>query len=417
MTLIPGIKQIRQVGNDMYAQGAISGAGIGTTEVSYLADPADTRLLAGRDPVLQEVSVGMSGVKTELKYATGAQPLTVADAMLGNLTYCQVQFSPKQDLNGYDSPWPAGGGKNKIDFTVQDQGGLTAVKQDGKAVISGTAVSGAYPIDLILTDFPAGTYVWSIDGLKTGMSAAYTKNGAWAGYLTQGATFTLTETSTIGGYVSVSSGTETNTTVSIMLELGSTASDFAPYENICPITGATNVNVYVAESYDPAVAPEATVSLGAERFGGTADLVSGIGSETIVKISFPTSGWTRQDTLTNTLRVSFSPTGMENIGGNNSADIMCSEYPVIADTSDTIHCMHRYSAVHVFIDKAKYPNLAAWEAYLATLDTTPELSYKFATPTTFTFSGANDITLQEGTNTIWTDTNGTDISVTYVTKK
>lgn len=61
MTLIPGIKQISQVGNDMYAQGAITIAGIGNTEVSYLADPADTRLLAGRDPVIEEVSVGMSG--------------------------------------------------------------------------------------------------------------------------------------------------------------------------------------------------------------------------------------------------------------------------------------------------------------------------------------------------------------------
>ena len=31
------------------------------------------------------------------------------------LTELKVEFSPVQDLHGYDSPWPAGGGKNKFD--------------------------------------------------------------------------------------------------------------------------------------------------------------------------------------------------------------------------------------------------------------------------------------------------------------
>ena len=168
--------------------------------------------------------------------------ITVDDAIEAPMKSLTVEMLPSQDLHGYANPWPGGGGKNKIDFTVRDQGGLTTVKQDGKAVISGTADSTAYPVDLVSTDFPAGTYVWSVSGLKTGMAAQYTKNGSWAGYITQGATFTLTETSTIGGYVNVSSGAETNTTVSIMLESGSTASSFEPYSNYCPIVGHTGAS-------------------------------------------------------------------------------------------------------------------------------------------------------------------------------
>ena len=32
-----------------------------------------------------------------------------------------VAFSPKQDLHGYDSPWPAGGGVNKINAPDKTQ--------------------------------------------------------------------------------------------------------------------------------------------------------------------------------------------------------------------------------------------------------------------------------------------------------
>ena len=83
-------------------------------------------------------------------------------------------------------------GKNLLDFIVRTQNGIAGTKTNGVAHIAGTATALAYPIDFVATEYHAGTYVWSISGLPTGAQCQYTKNGAWAGYVTQGATFTIT---------------------------------------------------------------------------------------------------------------------------------------------------------------------------------------------------------------------------------
>lgn len=391
MTLIPGIKQISQVGNDMYAQGAITIAGIGTTNVDYLADPADTRLLAGRDPVLEEVSVGISGVETDQKYATGPQPLTVTDAMQGNLTYCEVQFSPKQDLHGYDSPWPAGGGVNKF-------GPNESPTAEAYIKSTGDVATGSTATNWIISDY-----------IPVLAETQYTfKPNSTSGLVAYFAYYDTTKTliSTI-----VSSTTTFTTpadcafmrfsyrdsSYDIQLELGSSVSaTYAPYSNLCPITGTDTVNVYVAESYDPAAAPEATVSLGAERYGGTADIVSGNGS--------------KEWMLINANDVAWSNTGAEGIYCTLSDKVMATGTAI----SDTFQARTYSSSNRVGWTDAM-PTRSEKLAIIAAGDV--HILYNLNIPTPYTFPGANDITLQDGTNTIWADTNGTDISVTYVTKK
>lgn len=550
MTLIPGIKQISQVGNDMYAQGAITIAGIGTTEVSYLADPADTRLLAGRDPVLEEVSVGISGVETDLKYATGPQPLTVTDAMQGNLTYCEVQFSPKQDLHGYSNPWPAGGGKNILDCTVKTSSGVTAEKtDDGKYYIHGTAGASSFPVNFVPMDLPAGTYTFSVVGDVTSMQLAYTKNGSWSGVISPSNTFTLTETTTIGGYVNVINGDTVNTTIGIQLEVGSSASDWSPYSNLCPISGwqgaevtvsggnlfnensdAPLMNVYnylhqvqarrgiridvpageytakangigddaflnlnvinadgtfstygglvagsstytqtvtvttgqyiviydqqastastatkfagwniqlelgsPASSYVPYRAPStSTVTFGQTVYGGTAEIVSGTGSE--AWITFTLNG--TQTRNNQKLDGAYNAVARWDLPVQAKAftpgvpPYLCESLRAVSSTligsfqswSDSES--HAYT--FTFSDDGRRVGIAIPKSVgistAAELDTWLSnnpitFCYEVAAPTPYTFPGANDITLQDGTNTIWADTNGTDISVTYVTKK
>ena len=428
MSLIPGIKQISQVGNDMYFQGIVP-VGISTTEVGYIADPADTRLLAGRDPVLEEVSVGMSGVETEQKYATGAQPLTVTDAMNGNLTYCNVQFSPKQDFNGYSAPWPAGGGVNKFN-------------KDGTDTANGY-VADRYIISIgLLIEPTTGTWfvseyipvksntTYTISGLASTDSNApsiffyKSDKGELNGVsYNNRSSFSVTTPSDCA-YVRLSIGPTDAIAGTVQFEEGSTASAYSPYSNICPITGTTNVNVYVAPAYDPSVAPETTVSLGAERFGGNANLVSGDGIEE----------W-------NTITLN----GFENWGGSGthgmwtqvnavkrstdySAMIVCETLPTYDRFDANAFSNAEYGITAWVGNPSQYPNQNWIYLAAAGINNVTDLKVWLAqnpvrvvfvknTPTTFTFSGANSITLEEGTNTIWTDTNGTDISVTYVTKK
>ena len=141
-------------------------------------------------------------------------------------------------------------GKNLLDFIVRTQNGIVGTKANGVAHITGTATATAYPVDFITTKYPAGTYVWSISGLPTGAQCQYAKNGAWAGFVTQGATLTLAEPTTIGGYVSVASGTTVDDDIRIQLEKSSTASEFKPYQgNTYAITiPALGKNVLDVES-------------------------------------------------------------------------------------------------------------------------------------------------------------------------
>ena len=279
MTLIPGIKQISQVGNGMYIQGAFP-VGVGTTEVAYLADPADTRLLAGRDPVIEEVSVGMSGVETDTKYATGAQPLTVTDAMQCNLLYCEVLFSPKQDLHGYSSPWPAGGGVNKFQTTAtsKEESGVTwTVNADGTITVSGTATD--------YTSLSAGVaYVNSGMGNITISGISETTNIAWNVIGLYDSNNTLLATLYGGGTASsltldissyatadhVTVGVKCNNnsavsgTIKIQVEQGTSATSWSPYSNICPISGWTGADIYIEPTYDQSATPKASVTFGVQ---------------------------------------------------------------------------------------------------------------------------------------------------------
>lgn len=152
-----------------------------------------------------------------------------------NITSVSVPLTYSQDLHGYANPWPAGGGKNKVDISA--------------ATVSSQTV--LYSVDL-----SAGTYT---------LSAYCTNNASINGYLSlrlsgvakgtvtiasgdtntrKNASFTLTES---GTYDVVGSGASSgyNFTVSnVQLESGSTMTDFAPYENICPISGITGLSVY-----------------------------------------------------------------------------------------------------------------------------------------------------------------------------
>lgn len=414
MTLIPGIKQISQVGNDMYIQGAFP-VGIGTTEVSYLADPADTRLLAGRDPVLEEVSVGMSGVETDTKYAAGAQPLTVTDAMMGNLTYCGVQFSPKQDLHGYANPWPAGGGANQWDEDWEagrynpNTGEPTAEPgircKNFIPVVDGQSYY-LYCGSQVTNDFRILYY----DDNKTLLSTS-----PW---ITPNAVITLTAASYIKFYVATAYGSVYKNDIAI--NYPSTVTTYSPYSNLCPISGTDTVNVYVAESYDPAAAPEATVSLGAERFGGTAEIVSGTGSEGYAEADLGELNWSLHNNTASrqawyTASLTFKPA----IDGNHAIDAYCDIAKVVSyNATWTPYVVSTNTATTgtglIFcVEPSKYADATEFAAAMSGV----KLVYPLATPTPYTFPGANDITLQDGTNTIWADTNGPDISVTYVTKK
>ena len=195
---------------------------------------------------------------------------------------CKVHFDPVQDLHGYDHPWPAGGGKNLIDYLscvgVGARNGTDSVYGDNTS-ISGTELTinqaygnnggilkgvGTFPLS-------TGEYV-TISGKATltGTSKLVIGISNYDGGGTNNIDINVT---IINGRFSVKLNAKSdyaktgiflqpqglNSTVvvsEVMVALGQTEQPYSPYSNVCPITGWDGVSVtacgknlaYISES-------------------------------------------------------------------------------------------------------------------------------------------------------------------------
>lgn len=147
-------------------------------------------------------------------------------------------INPIQDLRGYDAPWPAGGGKNKwsVEETFEKDSSSTYVYKEV------SLPAGTYTISGLFTTTNPNNAVRFSFRTTTPVTVDLTANG---GVRTNGS-FTLSEDCT---YVRVYGQANTTdkyaaTFTNVQVEEGSTATDFAPYSNICPISGFTGLNVY-----------------------------------------------------------------------------------------------------------------------------------------------------------------------------
>lgn len=237
-------------------------------------------------PILSEldkIETWQKSVKQETK--TGAY-VEYTNALALNAVAVSADITATQDLHGYDKPWVGGAGKNKlpnniVDGTVND---ITYTKQsDDSFKINGTATGNANRL-IANISLANGSYILS-KGQSNGsfglVAEAY--NGTtWVKVLAQSfttddAAFTVDN----DGYdtVRISVRTESGKTADNLIYYPmirlSTESDasFAPYANICPITGFSSVTItdVDAESQTATV----TVALGQTVYGGTLDLTSG----------------------------------------------------------------------------------------------------------------------------------------------
>ena len=144
-----------------------------------------------------------------------------------------ANIEPVQDLHGYANPWPAGGGVNKLSLS----GSYTA-----------SEASSVIPITDI-ERIPAGEYTLSIRS---------TNAIAWVAILYAANSTELIRVASNESIVGVQFKTFTidsdiykirvyvngATTLSdLQIELGTTATAYTPYSNLCPISGHTGLNV------------------------------------------------------------------------------------------------------------------------------------------------------------------------------
>ena len=184
------------------------------------------------------------------KTAGPADIVTVTDALKKPLVACEIGIEPVQDLHGYENPWPAGGGKNLLNSSVTSgtvNNIVVTANSDGTFTLNGTADAQT---DIIIDAFtPESDKTYTLSGISGGSSSTYflfvlgyTATRVYNNSKTfEGSIFVDTDPKNVA--VRIYSGQSVNVTVKPMLEYGSSASSYAPYANICPISGWTGATL------------------------------------------------------------------------------------------------------------------------------------------------------------------------------
>ncbi len=175
----------------------------------------------------------------------------------------EIEVSATQDLNGYDHPWSGGAGKNLLACTATTStiSGVTfTVNADGTVIANGTATADV----TFNTSSTAGVK----ENLLPYLGKSVICNGCPSGGSTDtyfmrfarvdgstpqifdtgtGVTTTVGDLTDVNCYVriDINSGvTVSNLTFKPMIRLATETDDtFVPYENICPISGFSEVGV------------------------------------------------------------------------------------------------------------------------------------------------------------------------------
>jgi len=235
--------------------------------------------------------------KPLVKNATPGEIVTFTDG--GDnapITSASVSLSPIQDLNGYDSPWPGGAGKNLFYFNSNpgiSANGLTyTVVNENEVKITGTAVGQSTAYFWWYTNggqglyLKNGTYRITAEGVggNNGPYIVYSgggNNGVAYNTLTNAVpsrTITVTDDTKPFNYfvIRTEAGTTVDTTIKIQIESGSTATAWSPYSNICPISGHTGAELNIGATYPTADNTySVTFTDQGTVYGGTYDFVSG----------------------------------------------------------------------------------------------------------------------------------------------
>jgi hypothetical protein len=205
--------------------------------------------------------------------------------MAAPLKECKVEFKPIQDLHGYDKPWVGGSGKNlfNINAVEQNPDNTTLSNSSARKFTTGTYAKGAsysnyWQASQIIectinnnaitvsatTGYGVGFPIKMKEGTTYFISCAMTGNSSGqiniAPYDAEGnylgdavlvnyvnKTYTAPADIDIGVIIfrnQTSKDNPISTTFSnIQVEVGTAATSYEPYENICPISGWENIEI------------------------------------------------------------------------------------------------------------------------------------------------------------------------------
>lgn len=327
----------------------------------------------------------------------------------------KIDVNAKQDLHGYDYPWTAGNGKNLCppmsEFSAN--GLTTTVDSDGKITVSGTATgTGGYLTSFIdlAKIIPSGT-AFSISVTNAPPSNLRTFFDEGIGDISSGATQSNNiirniDITKLRLYLFTTAGQTYNFSFYYQIEIGSSATPWTPYENICPIEGWSEITLDANGTTE-------VINLGGTYYGGhftqdkdghrqfevTHSELLDMGD--IVWVSFdPTNRIYRANQLPN-CKAPVSTTDRRN-------GFMCTNYPASANVSlnenMTDKSLLRYNGWIILRDTSFSNYTEVAEGVRGA-----KLFYELATPYYIDLPDGEPITTLVGTNNIYADTGDTSV--------
>ena len=329
-----------------------------------------------------------------------------------------VGIDPVQDLHGYDAPWPAGGGKNKLDTYTASQTqtsnhGLDWTLTNNTFSYSGTP-SQEYcsvtlsALGLSSLTLPAGSWKLFVFN-SSGVISPRLTNNAFSKYITSSSTLVLTEPETFTRLVTSSLDTSEQISGSFKIMVcDATQTDptsYSPYSNICPITGFSAVDIFREATYDPTASPYVTIFLGSTVYGGMLDVVRGVLTVIHGIVDLGVQTWTYGSGgqgyfLSNGIASSAKKPSSLSV----KANIICSSYPTVTANAiyggslgvglNTTPQIWLHDGIHASEDL-----VAGHASWLEGV----QLVYELATPIEISLTPTQIATLHPGINNVWAD--------------
>lgn len=276
----------------------LNGGGGGDITVESLSVTQNGTYTAPQGKAYSPVTVEVQPPENsyQLKSITTPTSLATFNASAMPMPTLKVSVEAKQDLHGYDKPWPAGGGKNKLPMVLNDiksnnlggtwsgndftgNGVTFTILTDESDDVIGVKVTGTASADATLylyggTTSSSNGIVFSesfIGSTEVAGSSSTVRGIIWGtnGAYIDGSETTFNAMTVYGFGIRVMSGYSIpsgGVTFKPMLRLATSASGFAPYSNICPIEGWDEAKV---ENHGENLFESATFTQGTISGSGT----------------------------------------------------------------------------------------------------------------------------------------------------
>ena len=328
--------------------------------------------------------------------------ITIENALALPARSLITEINAIQDLHGYDKPWGGGAYKNKCNIADTE---------------IGTAWNGASNADRARLVIPckANTqYTISINGTNS-LDSVYVNDSATVPAAGSGDVFTTSKTFTtdassayiIVGFNKTNIAQADVDALLLQLELGGTATSFAPYSNICPIGGRDSV--VLTRSDGDEISEDFTIQLGQTVYGGSVDFTTGVASVDMAAIDLGDLEWSAVNG-SRFLAVNQMPGVKINTSVSEQRNAICSQY-VWKKGGDLFNQDDPGFSYYIeggenrlFVKDLRY---ATAQAFTAAMDGVT-LVYELATPIELTLTptevqmlkGYNRVTLSDGYGTI-----------------